>query len=103
MPRVFQPVDKTVELTVQGSMDGQLIENKYYAKGVSAITASMVDALAALVDNWVSTSFLPALSSNYIYQRSIARDLTVEASFESVNATHGGTAGGITGDFLGRD
>lgn len=100
MPRVFQPVPKVVEITVQGSMDGQLIENKYYAKGNLAITGAMCAALAHVVDAWVHTTFLPLLSSEYVYTRTVARDLTVEASFESIDATNGGQPGGISGDFL---
>lgn len=96
MPRVFQPVPNTVELTVQAQLLGQLVENKFYAKGTSAITASMVDALAALVDAWVHNTFLAQLPSDYIYTRSVARDLTTEASFESTNSTHGGEAGALT-------
>jgi len=93
--RVFQPVDKTVELTVQALLNGELVENKFYAKGSSAINAAMVAALASLVDSWVAAAWLPVLPETYNYTRSIARDLTVEASFESVDATHGGTPGGL--------
>lgn len=94
--RVFQPVDKTVELTVQGTLQGELVENKYYAKGVSAITAAMCVALSELVDLWVHTTMLAQLPSDYVYVRSIARDLTTEASFESVTTTHAGETGAIT-------
>jgi len=100
MPRVFQPVANTVEITVQGTVDAQLVENKYYAKGTSAITSIMVAALASAVESWVASDFLPILSDAYTHTRVIARDLTTEASFESVDATHGGETGGISGAFL---
>jgi hypothetical protein len=96
MPRVFQPVDKTIELTVQGTLAGELVENKYYAQGAMAITGPMVTALAAVLDTWVNGSMLALLPTNYIYTRSIARDLTVEASFEAVNITHSGATGAIS-------
>lgn len=100
MPRVFQPVPKTVEITVQGQRDNQLIENKFYAQGVSAITEAMVAALASIVDSWVASSFLANLPDNYQYLRTIARDLSSEASFEVINHTNGGAVGAITGDYL---
>lgn len=93
--RVFQPVDKTVELTVQGTFNGERVENKYYAKGAEAITDVMVDALAGVLDTWAHTSMLPTLPDTYTYIRSIARDLTTEASFEVINAAHGGEIGGL--------
>lgn len=99
MPRVFQPVDKTVELTVQGTLAGEMVENKFYAKGVSAITAAMCDILAHVLDAWVDSQFLGQLPSEYIYVRSIARDLTAEASFESVDVTHAGAVGALTTSF----
>lgn len=95
--RVFQPVDKTVEITVQGNRDGQVVENKFYAKGTLAITSAMVAALAHLTDAWVAASYLPAIPNNYLYVRTIARDLTTEASFEAVDVTNGNTAGSLTG------
>lgn len=93
--RVFQPVAKTVELTVQALFNGELVENKFYAQGSSAITDTMVAALAGVVDNWVGATWLAVLPDTYVYTRSIARDLTTEASFEVVNAGHGGTPGGL--------
>jgi hypothetical protein len=96
MPRVFQPVAKTVELTVQGKLNGELAENKFYAQGTSAITAAMVSALAAVVDGWVNSTFIAQLPSDWVYVRSIARDLSAEASFEVVNAVHAGITGAIT-------
>lgn len=97
MPRVFQPVDKTVEITIQGSMDGQQVENKFYCKGTSVITAAMCSALAAVADAWVAAELAALLPATWTYVRSIARDLTVAASFEAINTTHAGTAGALTG------
>jgi hypothetical protein len=88
-------VDKVVELTVQGTLSGEMAENKYYAKGTTAIDAAMVTALAALLDSWVNSTMLALLPADYTYVRSIARDLTTEASFEAVNITHTGATGGI--------
>lgn len=93
--RVFQPVAKTIELTVQALLNGELVENKFYAEGSSAITETMVSQLAGVLDNWVFATYLGVLPDTYVYIRSIARDLTVEASFEFVDATHGGTPGGL--------
>ena len=100
MPRVFQPVDKTVEISVQGTYAGQLAENKFYVKGTSAITEAMVAALASLVDSWVHTTLRPLLAGAWVYTRTVARDLTTEASFESVNSTHTGEAGTGVGEPL---
>ena len=97
MSRVFQPAEKVIEIAVQGTYIGQLVENKFYAQTVEAVTDVMVAELASIADNWVSTTLLPLLPTAYTYLRSVARDLTVEASFESINATHGGDVGSNPG------
>lgn len=93
MPRVFQPVDKTVEVAVQGTYIGQQVENKFYAKAVEAITSAMVVEIADIAAAWVGSHLLALLPPGYVHSRCIARDLTSEASFESVNSTQGGNAG----------
>jgi hypothetical protein len=97
MPRIFQPVPKTVEISIQGTYDGQLVENKFYAQALETITSSMVDALATVGEDWVVAHFLPLVLSNYVHSRTVARDLSVEASFESIDASAAGSTGTLTG------
>jgi len=93
MSDVFQPADKVVEVSVQGTYEGQLVENKFYAKAVEAITSTMVNEIATIAEDWVGSTLLALLPPGYVHSRSIARDLTVEASFESIDASQGGNAG----------
>jgi len=90
----FQPVDKVIELTAQYTLEGQTVENKFYALCASTVTSAMCAELAAILDSWVSATFMPVMSSSLTYVRSIARDLTSEGSFESIDSTHGGAVGG---------
>jgi len=93
MPDVFQPADKVVEVSVQGTYIGQLVENKFYAKAVEAITSTMVDEIAGIAGDWVGSTLLSLLPPGYVHTRCVARDLTTEASFESVDTTQAGNAG----------
>ena len=97
MPRVFQPVPNVVEVSIQGTFDGQLVENKFYAEAASAVTSAMVDELATIAANWVGSHFLAAVPASYVHSRCVARDLTTEASFESINASQAGNAGTASG------
>lgn len=90
----FQPVDKVIELTAQYNLAGQLVENKFYAKCADVVTSAMCTELAAILDLWVTTTFMPVMSSSLSYVRSIARDLTSEGSFESIDSTGTGAVGG---------
>lgn len=94
---VFQPCDKTVEISVQGTYDGQLVENKFYAQAVEVITSTMVDAMATVVAGWVHDTMLAHCNPSYVHSRVVARDLTSEASFESIDSSHAGEAGTVTG------
>jgi hypothetical protein len=99
MTRVFQPVPDVIEATVQYNYFGQLVENKFYVKANVTPTLTIVAEVADILDDWVTTSMLPNLPSNCTYIRSIARDLTTAASFESIDATGAG-AGSNSGTGL---
>lgn len=97
MADVFQPVADTVEVSVQGSMDSQLIENKFYVHVGEAVTQAIVERLAELFADWATATMAAQLPSDWTFTRAVARDLTAEASFEAVNADGAGTAGGLSG------
>ena len=90
----FQPVDKVIELTAVYTLFGQTVENKFYALCASTVTSAMCTELAAILDHWVTSSWLASMSSSLTYVRSIARDLTSEGSFESIDSTGAGGVGG---------
>ena len=93
MPRVFRPVTRTIEASIQGVMDGQLVENKVYAQAAAAVTAAMVEEIANIVETWVSTSLLPHISADYTHTRTVARDISTASSFEFIDASHAGAVG----------
>lgn len=100
MPRVFQPVPNTVEVTVQGSLDSQLVENKYYAQAAATVTMAMVTELASICNLWARNVMLLLLPPQYTFTRVIARDISTASSFEVIDATGAGTAGSDTGNAL---
>lgn len=100
MPGVFQPVPDTVEVTVEGSYEGQLVENKFYAQAGEAITVVLVDALAQIVADWVASTMLALVPADYKHTRVVARDLSSEASYEVINVDNAGDAGTLAGQAL---
>jgi len=92
----FNLSTKLLKVSVQGTYDGQLVENKFYAKAAEAVTDVMVAALAGVVEDWVHNTMLAHLPSAYVFTRTVARDLTSEASFESISSAHTGETGAIT-------
>jgi len=90
----FQPVPKTIEAKTFYTLGGQEIVNSFYAQTTTAVTDAMVAEIADIVGTWVTTHLLPALSSSVTYNRTIATDLSSEGSFQTINATGGGSVGG---------
>lgn len=90
MPLPFQPVPNTVEIAVQGTLMGQQVENKFYAQAAEAITSSMVNELAGIAADWVTAHFLANVPAAYNHTRVVARDLTSESSFETVDSSAAG-------------
>ena len=97
MPTTFQPVPNTVELTVQGTQDGQLVENKFYAKAVETITELIVSDLVQIVADWVASSKLATHPNGYTHTRVVGRDLSSASSFEVTNSDHAGSVGTQSG------
>lgn len=89
----FQPAPNVVEIAVQGKLDNQLAENKFYVHSSATVTEAIVTDLVLAAAEWVITEWLPQLGSKFIYNRTVARDLTSEGSFEVVDTSNSGTAG----------
>lgn len=94
MPTAFQPVPETVEIKTQFTQNGQKVENIFYANAGQAITAAIVEELATMVGVWVVNTFLAHVSSNVVYNRTVATDISTEASFQTIDSTGAGTTGG---------
>jgi hypothetical protein len=74
-------------------MNGQLVENKFYAQAADAVTAAVVEELAHIVADWVGSTFLGVVGNNYTHTRVKARDISADASFEFIDNSQGGNAG----------
>lgn len=83
---------------MQGTIDGQLVENKFYAQAIGAVTAAMVQEIANIVEAWVVTDLLPHISNNYIHTRTVARDISVASSFEFIDSSNAGATGAQTSE-----
>lgn len=89
----FQAVPNTIEVDVRGTLFGQLIENTLYLRMAAPPTAGDVADAAAAVRGWWFASVMPALSTDYFFRETFAKDLTVAGGAEQHDIAGSGTAG----------
>jgi len=89
----FQSVPNTIEVDVRGLLFGQKVENTLYLRTTAAPTAGDVADAAAAVNGWFVAHPLLHLSTDYIFQSTHAKDLTVEAGAEADDTANAGTTG----------
>lgn len=93
----FQRVPNTAELTIVGSMAGQLIINTYYAQYADPYDLTDLTALASVGDAWWSSDMQALVSDQYTYLRSHVQGLNAEIDFEAEDSTHTGDVGTADG------
>jgi len=89
----FQPIPKTAEVVIIGSLAGELCINKLYVSADAGITSDLCDDVALLTDDWVAATWLDFVGSKYTFTQVTVRDLSTEASFESTSSVNTGSAG----------
>lgn len=89
----FQAVPDTVEVAIVGTLAGELCINKLYVHADAGVTSDLCDDVALFTDDWVAATWLDFVGSKYTFTRVVARDLTTEASFESVSNVNTGATG----------
>src|SRR5664279_133720 len=93
---VFQPVPRTIKAVVQWLLNGQTVENIFYAQAAETVTDAMVAEIADIVATWAVGTLLPNLSTELFFTRVVATDLSAEGSFQTINSVGAGTNGGGT-------
>lgn len=94
----FIPVENTAHVLIQGSCDGQQVNNDLYFRHTSGpIAATDLSALALAIGTWWAGGVLPLLNESYLFGVVRARDLTTANGFvaESQFAL---TPGGVSGE-----
>lgn len=90
----FVPFANTAEVEVRYSLDDQQVENTLYFRNSTAFDITSLDSLAAVVGNWAVTSLLPLQNNVTSLREVVARDLSIEESFEVTFAAASGSDGG---------
>jgi hypothetical protein len=86
----FLSVPDTVEVVINGDISGQPIANVVGAGHVGAYVQADLDNLAAAVDGWVASDYLPLVSASVNYVSTHVRGLTNIIDLESTDTTSAG-------------
>lgn len=89
----YQRVPYSAEVIVKALMGTQTVINTFYGQKLAGYTQSDLIDLAAAVDAWVDSDWLPQMPSNYYYQSTIVRGLDAENDYvvEDNTSTGAGT------------
>lgn len=89
----FQPCPKTAEVVVKGTLAGELCINKFYVSCDGGMTPTIVTDVAVFTDDWVAATWLDFVGGKFTYVSTTVRDLSVEASYETIATTNTGAVG----------
>jgi len=86
----FVAVPDTVEVVINGDISGQPIANVVGASRVGGYVQADLDNLAAAVDGWVASDYLPLVSNSVGYTSTHVRGLSNIIDLESTDTTNAG-------------
>lgn len=89
----FQAVPNTAEVVIKGTLNGELCINKLYVDCVAGMTPIIVEDVAVFTDDWVAATWTDFVGSKFTYVSTTVRDLTVEASYETIADANTGVTG----------
>jgi hypothetical protein len=92
----FISIPNAAEAVIRAVSGGKPINNVFGFQHAGAYSQTDLDNIAAAVDLWVATEYLPLVSVNVAYQEVHVRGLNAIIDMESHNNTNAGT-GGVTG------
>lgn len=81
----FQPCPLTAEIRVQGTLNGQQVENVFHARVSATPTHADLDTIAGDIQSWVVGSYTTILSSNVQFTQIIVTDLNVEGGGQVIH------------------
>lgn len=85
----FLSVPDTVEFIINGDCGGKAVANVMGAKRAGYVQADL-DSLAAVVDGWVASDYIPLFNNAVNYVETHVRGLNAIIDLESVNGTSAG-------------
>ena len=89
----FQPVPNAAEAVINGHCLAKPIANVLVFQRAVPYAQADLDALAAMVDGWVGSSYLGIISSDCNYDETHVRGLSSAIDLESINFTSAGSGG----------
>lgn len=96
----FQPVEDCVQVTIEGSLDGQLtINDLYFRSTIGPRTAPDVVALTTAIANWYGATMAPLLNENWEGRVAKGKGLSSATPFVAL-VSMTGVVGEQTGDQL---
>lgn len=96
----FQPAPDCVQITIEGSLDGQLtINDLFFRSQIGPRTAAEVNTLNLAISGWYAASVATQLNHNWEGRVSKARGLSTPNPFVGLSSMVGVTGGGA-GDQL---
>lgn len=97
----FVPVPNAAEVDIIASLFGQIVENTLTFVSTGTFSPTQLLQLATTVGGWWVANMLPNLSSDYIYLRTEAKDISSVGGATAVNPTGVGTPGASSGSAPG--
>ena len=89
----FQPAPNTVQAAIRFLQNDVAIENTLDFEFPGSYTGADLDDLAAAIDNWTVTYYMPTCGPETVYQLTYVRGLTSAVDYQAANSTGAGTAG----------
>jgi len=74
----FIEVNRTVQIEVRSTLNGEKVENVLYFQRDSAVDVASMEDLADTISNWWNTECRPLQSQSYVAKEVYATDLTTE-------------------------
>jgi hypothetical protein len=93
----FIPTPQGVKVAVEGSQEAIPVVNVYHVDAGAAVSDTILDDVAAVFSNWMTTTLLPLLDSTYVLNRIVVTDISVANGHQSILTFTTGNVGGITG------
>lgn len=81
----FQSVPETAQAFVEFVQNDQVVGNTFYFRKTGGYAEANLEELADDIDDWVATEYLPNMSNEISYVRTVVRGLEDESDYEVEN------------------
>lgn len=94
----FIPAPNLVMVEVRALLDGQHIENRFNIDVLTAVTPTLVDNVANIVNNWTQATYFDHIPSAVELTEVVATDMSVADGTQVTIAPTGAFVGALTSD-----